>query len=295
MPESLSMCPMCGDDRSTLFDQREFRGYQVVNRLCRNCGLVYQSPRMTSSELDLFYQGEYRRLYQGCEGPSDRDLDVQKARAENLVNFLHDNGVEKVERYLDIGCSSGLLLEEVREAFQCQVLGIEPGTSYRNYAQNRGLEVYESIGKLKAAGYAEFDLISMIHVLEHLPDPVGYLNELREDFLSTKGKILVEVPNLYAHDCFEVAHLISFSPHSLRQVIKKAGFKTESWLVHGSPRSMIIPLYVSLLAEPDKTKSRQDSVAGERWIKLKRQTGLAQRKVVGKLFPNQAWLPEYRS
>lgn len=289
------MCPLCRDGRSTLFDQREFRGHQVVNRLCRKCGLVYQSPRMTSAELNLFYQDEYRRLYQGNEEPSDRDLAVQKARAVNLVDFLRDNGVNEVERYLDIGCSSGLLLKEIREAYQCQVLGVEPGAAYRNYAQDRGLEVYESLEALKTAGYQDFDLISMIHVLEHLPDPVRYLNELREDLLSPGGRILVEVPNLYAHDCFEVAHLVSFSPHSLSQVLRQAGFKTITWLAHGTPRSMIIPLYISLLAKPGISIPSEDSVAGEKWIRLKRRTGMAQRKVMGKLFPRQAWLPEYRS
>lgn len=294
MPETLSTCPLCKDSRSQIFDQREFRGYQVINRLCSNCGLVYQSPRMTSPELDLFYQSEYRQLYQGSESPSNKDLMVQEARAANEVSFLQDSRVEKIERCLDIGCSSGLFLEKIRDVYRCQVIGVEPGATYRSYAHQRGLEVYESLDTVKVAGHSEFDLVSMIHVLEHIPSPVSYLKELRKNFLSPGGKILVEVPNLYAHDCFEVAHLTSFSHHSLVQVMKMAGFIPISFLHHGQPRSKLIPLYISVLVEPDNKMHDQSFVEGERWIRWKRRTGLAQRKVVERLFPRQAWLPEYR-
>jgi SAM-dependent methyltransferase len=286
---------LCDDEHNTLFDQREFRGYQVVNRMCTNCGLVFQSPRMTAPELEIFYQGEYRRVYQGSEEPGDKDLAVQKARAETEARYLRDSGIEKVKRYLDIGCSSGLLLEKIRDVYQCQVVGIEPGAAYRTYADKRGLEVYENLEAVKAAGLPAFDLISMIHVLEHIPDPVNYLGQLRNDFLTSDGKILIEVPNLYAHDCFEIAHLTSFSQNSLVQVVKMAGFKTIFLILHGQPRSTLIPLYLSILAEPTEKMSDQDWLEEERWIRLKRRTGLAHRKLVERLFPRKAWLPEYRS
>ena len=50
MPEDVRTCTLCGSDRSVQFDQRSFRGRKVFNRVCLNCGLVYQSPRMTEAE-----------------------------------------------------------------------------------------------------------------------------------------------------------------------------------------------------------------------------------------------------
>ncbi len=292
MPETLSQCPLCKDERSTLFDQREFRGLQVMNRLCSNCGLVYQSPRMTEDELQEFYTAEYRQIYQGDAGPIQKDIAIQKARAEAHVALLKDWGIKQVGRFLDIGCSTGSLLGEMREAYKCQVIGIEPGEAYRQYAQSRDLTVFESLEAANAAGERKFDLIAMIHVLEHVPDPVGFLQDLRTNYLIKDGTILIEVPNLYAHDSFEVAHMTSFSRHTLMEVVKLARFDTEYLEMHGRPRSNLIPLYISLLAIPDKKAQSQLEI--ERWIRLKRSAGFAQRRVLERLFPRQAWLPEFR-
>ncbi len=294
MPETLSQCPLCKDERSTLFDQRDFRDHAVTNRLCSNCGFVYQSPRMTDDELQVFYQSEYRQIYQGDEGPNQRDIAVQKARAKSIVNLLGDYGLEQVDRFADIGSSAGSLLEEIKDEYKCQVIGIEPGEAYRHYAQSRNLIVFESLEAADAAGEREFDLIAMIHVLEHLPDPIGYLEELRNSYLSEDGTLLIEVPNLYAHDCFEVAHMTSFSRHSLVEVLKLAGYQTEHLEPHGRPRSIMIPLYISLLARPEDDGNGQTKVEIEKWVRTKRKTGLAHRRVIERLFPHQAWLPEFR-
>lgn len=294
MPETVNICPLCEDDRSIVFDQREFRGFQVVNELCKNCGLVFQSPRMTEIELRNFYQSEYRQIYQGSRDPSNKDLAVQKARAKALVDILREFGVDQIDHFFDIGSSAGLFLEEIKDAFNSHVIGVEPGEAYRNYAENRGLKVYDSIERVKQAEEPSFNLISMIHVLEHLPDPVNYLKQLREGFLTSNGRIFIEVPNLYAHDCFEVAHLISFSRHTLVQILHKAGYTPLFIQPHGRPRSSLIPLYITLLARPRESLLDKNSIETERWIRPKRRTGMAHRRIIERLFPKQAWLPEYR-
>lgn len=295
MPENNVSCPLCNCDNSTLFDQRKFRGFQVFNRLCSNCGLVYQSPRMTEAELKDFYLSEYRQIYQGTEGPNQKDITIQEARAVGIINLLRDCGVEKVERFLDIGTSTGTLLEKIKKEYRCDVFGIEPGSAFQAYARSRGNEVFANLDDLPESGENKFDLISMIHVLEHLPDPVGYLKALRFDYLDYQGKILIEVPNLYAHESFEIAHLTSFSRHSLYEVLKSAGFRTNFVETHGRPRSNVIPLYISLLAVPELNPSEEPEIEIEKMVRIKRNLGLSHRRLVEKLFPNQAWLPEYRS
>ncbi|GAG55028.1 unnamed protein product, partial [marine sediment metagenome] len=96
---------------------------------------------MSEDELNSFYQKEYRQVYQGSEHPIQKDLSVQKKRSGFLIKVLQESGIENIDRHLDIGCSSGILLERVGEEFQCQVVGIEPGDAYRSYAESRGLKV----------------------------------------------------------------------------------------------------------------------------------------------------------
>ena len=288
-------CPLCDAKQSTLFDRRIFRGYQVCNRLCLNCGFVFQSPRMDKQELDIFYQEEYRSIYQGSKDPVQKDLNVQTNRANTLLDILEESEIEKVERHLDIGCSSGILIERVAGHYQCQSIGVEPGDAYRTYAENRGIKVYASLEDVHKAGEKKFDLITMIHVLEHLPDPVEYLIQLKDRWLKSSGVLLLEVPNLYAHSSFEVAHLSSFSQFTLEETLRKAGFNLKTLLKHGKPRSLLIPLYITLLATPFEGVPGFHKVRKELGIGIKRRAGMAHRRIIERLFPKQAWLPDFNS
>lgn len=313
MIETVFECPLCGSSPSQLFDHIRFRERVVSYRLCSGCGLVYQSPRMTAVESESFYQQEYRQLYQGSEGPSPKDLVAQRGRAESLLAFTTKK-LNQVERLLDIGCSAGLLLQRFQQAYSCRAIGVEPGRAYLDYARAQGLEVYESLETLRqhivGAGLdikqtngrdrqtrPYFDLISMAHVLEHLPDPVGYLIALRQDWLQPGGHLLIEVPNLYAHDCFEVAHTMAFSTHTLLETVRCAGYEPLEVQQHGLPRSRLIPLYITLLVAPAIARSESVySKEGKPWtptpetrVRIKRHMGLLRRRLLTTLFPQRAW------
>ena len=286
MTEIVRNCPICGSTESSLFDRREFRRYPVTNRICRNCGLVYQSPRMTEAESEAFYETEYRLLYQGEEGPNPKDLAVQAARAQITLDFVHKQ-VTSAAHILDIGCSTGILLQQFQTHYHARAFGIEPGKVYRQYAQSLGLEVFSSLADLHLDHGSSFNLVSMMHVLEHLPNPHEYLRDLREKYLAPDGWLLLEVPNLYAHDCFEVAHLTSFSAHTLTQVVQKAGYRVVQFRVHGQPRSQLIPLYLTLLAQPDRNVSF--SFKPDHLVRIQRRVGFIRRRFVERLFPKRAW------
>lgn len=288
MPEDVRTCTLCGSDRSASFDHRSFRGRDVNNRVCLDCGLVYQSPRMTEAESAVFYTEEYRMLNEGSASPTARNIATQHARAEALMGFARPM-VQKVTRALDIGCSMGILLRRFEEIYACHLVGIEPSEAHRNHACKEGLTVYATLDDLEKAGEARFDLVSMSHVLEHLPDPVGYLNDLRDSVLTPEGWLLIEVPNLYAHDSFEVAHLFAFSLHILREVLRKGGFVVVKFEQHGQPNSQILPLFLTVLCHP-VAQSDKSPVRPEKGVALKRRIGMVRRHFLELLYPKQAWL-----
>ena len=131
---------------------------------------------------------------------------------------------------------------------------------------------------------------SNVEHIKDLIDPVSYLQRLKERHLVTRGWLMIEVPNLYAHDSFEVAHLISFNVKTLTQVVEKADFQIANLVKHGHPRSKLIPLYLTLLANPGSRK-QGFQVRRETGVRVKRQAGLLHRRILTKLFPRQAWLP----
>ncbi len=296
MSQEVFQCPLCAATHSQVLDRRLDHGQPVINRLCESCGLVFQSPRMSDQELDEFYSVEYRRLYQGQDIPNSKDLNVQEKRAEALLKFAWPE-LKVITRHLDIGSSSGAALLRFQKAYSCLSVGVEPGEAYRTYAQQKGLQVYPSLDELKAgmASQAQrdrFDLVSLSHVLEHLPDPVTYLAGLARDFVTPGGWLLVEVPNLYGHECFEIAHLVSFSPHTLAQTLQQAGFILHAQRTHGVPRSRILPLYITVLAQVmEPIQVEKPAVVPEKGVRLRRQVGNSQRRLMARLKRGKAWLP----
>jgi len=289
MPETVMNCLLCNGAMNKPFDSRTFAGKVVENQICRSCGFVFQSPRMTSQEAETFYASEYRNLYQGSSGPNPKDLRMQQLRADSLAEYA-GRQIKQVSRHLDIGCSAGSLMQSISHTFQCETVGIEPGEAYRQYARESGLKIYASLQEIQAADEEKFDLVTMSHVLEHLPDPRTYLEHLKDEILASDGCLLVEVPNLYAHDSFEIAHLSSFSIHTLCQLVRKAGYEMIAYHKHGYPRSKVIPYFLTALFCPS-TLSSQNKVKPERFVSIKRILGLFRRRVISRLFPALAWKP----
>jgi len=252
---------------------------------------------MTEEELADFYQGEYRQIYQGGREPEPKDLLVQGRRAEALHSFAKAE-IDKITQHLDIGCSTGLLLFEFQKNYNCISTGIEPDPKYRDYAKSLGLSAFSSLDELKqsrnnlakplGSSSQRYDLISMAHVLEHISQPVAYLQSMRTELLAQDGWLLIEVPNLFCHDSFEIAHLVSYSVHTLTETLRMAGFSIHKSQTHGAPRSWILPLYITCLARPTKkiTKTRPTP---ERNVRLKRQFGLLKRRIYTKITPGKAW------
>jgi len=288
MPEIVTKCPLCASDRSLPFDRREFHGCLVENRICRDCGLVFQSPRMTEAETAVFYANEYRLLQEGSTTPTARNVSIQNARAALLYDFIQPV-LSSVSRHLDIGCSLGILLLRFKEAYHDQSVGVEPGEAHRMQARKAGLTVYNTLEDLEKAGEACFDLVSILHVLEHLPDPVGYLTHLRKSILDPDGWLLLEVPNLYAHDSFEVAHLYAFSPHTLHEVLRKSGLEVIKFKKHGRPNSALFPLFLTVFCRPTQQPDTHP-IRPESGVALKRRMGLFRRRILARLFPQRAWL-----
>lgn len=253
--------------------------------------MVFQSLKDSRAADPDFYAETYRKIYQDDPEPTIKDLVVQKQRAEFLIQFLHDNEITDPSRILDIGASSGMLLAAFRTAFRADMVGVEPGDAYRAYAEAQGLEMSPSLEALIAASAGRFELISMMHVLEHLPDPVETLRTIRQELLAEGGSLIVEVPNFYAHDSYELAHLSCFTSQTLKEVLKQAGFRVERIKRHGEPRSDLLNLYLLALAVPADTPARVGKVIPERCVRLKRRLAMFYRRLVQKIFPHRAWRP----
>jgi len=284
-------CLLCGSNNQKIFTRVESMGFPLVYYQCQRCGLIFQSPEESRAAEPDFYAHTYRKLYQATEEPTEKDLQVQARRAGRFIQLLRSRTSLRPRRVLDIGASTGVLLQSFHETFDCEVTGVEPGEAYRKYAEGKGLTMFPSLDDLIAVNPEKFELVSLSHVLEHLLDPVGTLRTIRHALIAEDGLLLVQVPNFYAHDSYELAHITCLTPHTLQEMVRQAGFQVVSLICSGMPRSKLLNLYLTLIAEPLPIEYPTPSIKKDRLVALKRRMGFLYRRVMQKFFPHKAWLP----
>jgi 2-polyprenyl-3-methyl-5-hydroxy-6-metoxy-1,4-benzoquinol methylase len=140
---------------------------------------------------------------------------------------------EQRGRILDIGCGKGLLLKGLREQ-GWEVFGTELSEIASRYATDAGITVYNLPIHKCPFDPKSFDVVTLFHCLEHLPNPLETLVAVRR-VLRSRGYLIVEVPNAgswyaraFKESWFHLdvpRHLYHFERRSLRHLIDSAGFQ----------------------------------------------------------------------
>lgn len=228
--ENVWLCPLC----ESKFDSHEFfarvaskawqNEQQVLRQLtfaiCKECGLVFQWDRYSDEEQEEYYRnGTYRKAVQGTPNITERVMREQALRCEYL---LPEIDVEEVRFALDVGASTGYLLKELQDKYECEVLGIEPSEHFRHQSK---IKMYSELAMLYTPEYYNaFDLITLIHTLEHVNEPLHLLASLHE-FISEDGYLFVEVPNLLKEYTLVISHPVAFTPETVTHALQKTGWE----------------------------------------------------------------------
>jgi len=153
------------------------------------------------------------------------------AAAELEMMRLH---ASESGRLLDVGCGDGSFLRRMRDA-GWDVTGTEPDAlAAARLAEREGFPVRASVDELLSAGTQRFDVIVLSHVIEHLPDPVSMLAQLRR-MLEPSGRLILTTPNAQGlgtrifgsswRGLEPPRHFNVFTPASLRLALDRAGFR----------------------------------------------------------------------
>lgn len=256
-------CAICGADavRELFWGKDRLVGKPGQFRLvkCLRCSLVYLNPRPTRNALADFYPHEYPPFQAVSHDPVrphsrvrrwvkawavrwyTRGLDFEPPQVRETLARIEDFPphftfgffpTKRHGRLLDVGCGSGLYLH----AFQklgWNAHGVEISARVAE-ATRRALGLNVITGALEEAKFpdAYFDVVTLIHVLEHLSDPVGTLREVCR-ILKKDGLVVMAVPNFRSPTALVFRsywfaldmprHLCQFSPTSLRALLDKVG------------------------------------------------------------------------
>lgn len=235
--------------------------------LDENLQLLKTHPQPNNDEIQKYYQSEdyishtdakrswFEKIYH---------LVKQKAIRDKVSLIEYYNGSKGI--VLDIGSGTGDFLAEAKKQ-SWKTVGMEPSNKAKSIAKQKGVCLVESYEELEDH---YFDVITMWHVLEHVPDLDFQINELKR-LLKPDGTIIIAVPNFKSFDAnyygkywaaFDVPrHLWHFSKSAIQQLFSKKNLK----LVDVKPM-WFDSFYVSLLSE--KYKTGKMNVFSAFWIGL---------------------------
>lgn len=133
--------------------------------------ISHQEIRKANEEYHRFVAADYEQAHAAVFDPHS------PVRQRLLRHLDRINGMTRVERYLDLGCGTGALLEQARLRFP-QVAGADASTSMLGLARRRGLSVVKGDLVQLPFGDNSFDAVTCISVLHHLHTPEDALTEM---------------------------------------------------------------------------------------------------------------------
>lgn len=223
----LETCFLCGSKSSTVIHKGTRGGHNAIDVLrCVSCGLVRLSEAI--DDVDEFYQNSGMRD-QLVETPEKTRITT---RVDDERRFRFVENMIEGKSVLDFGCGDGGFLHRAKK-IAAKIQGVELEQAMREGLNKEGIPCSESIDEL-----GTFDVITLFHVLEHLEEPIAYLEKLKKH-LNKDGMILIEVPNandallsLYNSEAFADftywhCHVYLYNNETLRMLVKKAGLRVK--------------------------------------------------------------------
>jgi len=220
-----------------------------------------------AAALQQFYEDDYRLSYKGSRHPTPRRIAragrLALSRLQGLSKF-----VQPGHRLLDVGSASGEWLY-VLKRHGVIATGVELDRGYAEFARTeyRVDTLGTTLNEMQLS--EKFDVVTLFHVLEHLPDPLVALRKSLS-CLSDRGLLIVETPNMasphqHPRKRFHTAHVLGFTPQTLARAVRDAGGDIIEIQVSSFSRNVIaIAAKGPSLAETTKTISATDMVVAVR-------------------------------
>lgn len=236
-------CPVCGSAKSGLLWTIDRFDHPFDIHRCHACGLIFMQPLRVSKTLEEMYDETY---YTGEAGTGRYTyLDerrnprghraVNRARIRCLIRLhrkLHPAESKRKLAFLDVGCSFGALVHEA-EAAGCLAHGIDVSDYAVKEGAREGLDLKKAVPEALPDFGDPLDLVSMIEVIEHLPDPKAALCSIARA-MRPGGIILIQTANMDGRQAkragpsyhyFLPGHLVYFSLRTLGLLLDQAGFR----------------------------------------------------------------------
>ena len=231
-------CPLCCGRDTLLIASRDRNFIGISTVQCMTCGFIFTNPYFTSEGLNDFYSLDYRRLTKGRSDPR-KFLEKRPWMQTRASYFESKLNLNKSSIHLDYGRGEGALSASIYRAEKNIRLHLfDPNLLYaRHAAESCEGTVWESDSQLAKHCQKKFDSISLVHVLEHVIDPIFTLTQLGR-LLKPNGSLYLDVPDATKYSGLSdlhISHCSHFSPATLGYACEVAGLEVLELSRHSPP------------------------------------------------------------
>ncbi len=228
---------------------------------CRSCGSWTYLPRTSADRQAAlhddagYFEHPYFKLRRNATPAQRRRCLDMFDRIGAAVNLSSLRG----QRWLDIGCDTGLLLKAAREKLGIVPVGIDVAQRAVEMARQNGLDAYQFSIENAPLELSGFPVVTAVDLIEHVPDPGEFLRRVR-DRICPGGALYLETPNIRSavyrfgralaqltrgrtagliERLFPPQHIQYFTAKSLAFLAESSGFEVVRLIQRGLPLSDI--------------------------------------------------------
>lgn len=200
-------------------------GLELSVYRCPGCGLCSYIPLPELMEYETSYDYDnFTKMY--CEAGAGIDFMVSPITGVNRHRALRS--------VLDVGCGFGFTVDLARGLLGVEAVGVEPSPYGVHGREMLGCRIYtdyvENVAELRGR---RFDLVLSSEVIEHVPDPMGFVGLLSR-YLSEDGILAMTTPNsgllapggsgvVVAGILSPAVHMHMFSAGAMRALLERCG------------------------------------------------------------------------
>ncbi|MEN2988705.1 methyltransferase domain-containing protein [Tistrella sp. BH-R2-4] len=187
-------CPVCEGTDFTPLATRDRYGVPCRVVICKTCTLVQTNPYLDDNSVGKFYSEIFGPLHRGAEQPTEQKFRGRRQYGSRVASWLMKNGVTPPMQVVDVGCSSGGVLQGLTDA-GFKGVGIDISPDYIADARSRGLTAI--VGTLDDLVLPEPpDVIAYCQSLEHFVSINEELERISR-VAGAKTQVYIEVPGLF--------------------------------------------------------------------------------------------------
>lgn len=247
----LNSCPVCKSNNIEIFkpqsfffpcfsESKTFKNH--CNNICFDCGIIFLNPQPSDEKLSQHYNSSYR-LSDYVINYNDTRIDLPVQFPESAHSFFRFNNFlkcltnlklknkeinfNKNTKVLDLGGYQGMFLNAFSQIFNINGIVADLNENGINFAK-KTFGFKDSFVIKSPENFSvkqKVNLVTMIHSLEHMRNPINILNNLRNNILTKDGHVFIEVPNLFGSPLNDPVHFFTFTKQSLSYILNKSGFE----------------------------------------------------------------------